>query len=67
MPINYLRAETNKYAVGGKVNKNDILKIAEHFKVFMREVIRSSRQLNRGYIDENRLALSYRISHSITV
>ena len=31
MPTQYLRAEAGKYAVNEKVNRNDILKIAEHF------------------------------------
>lgn len=31
MPTKYLRAEANKYAVSGKVNRIDILKIAEYF------------------------------------
>ena len=31
MPTKYLRAEARKYAVNGKVNRSDILKIAEHF------------------------------------
>lgn len=31
MPTQYLRAEVQKYAVNGKVNRNDILKIAECF------------------------------------
>lgn len=39
MPIKYLRAETNKYAVRGKVNRNDILKIAEHFGTSFESVV----------------------------
>lgn len=31
MPTKYLRDEARKYAVNGMVNRNDILKIAEHF------------------------------------
>lgn len=31
MPTEYLRVEARKYAVNGKVNRNDILKIAEYF------------------------------------
>ena len=33
MPTKYLRIEANKYAIHGKVNRNDILKIAEKFGV----------------------------------
>lgn len=39
MPIEYLRAETNKYAIRGKVNRNDVLNIAEHFGTSFESVV----------------------------